>query len=185
MSVLMMTLIYGAVVLTLEKRSGMLRRQSALPFGRIPLFAGKLAGRFLVALAQIVLLLAAGSLLFHISWGRSPGGLALVLLSYAAAVASLSTLLGAVVRTPDQASAVGWIGSLALAGLGGCWWPAEVMPSWLRLAAHALPTTWAMDSFHILISFGRGAAAVLPGTAVLLGFTLLFAALGARFLKPG
>jgi len=183
MTVLMMTLIYGAVFLTLEKRQGMIRRQSTLPLPRGAVYLGKLAVRLLIAGAQAVLLLLAGRFLFHVSWGSSPGGLALLLGSYLLAVAALSTFLGSILSTPEQASAVGWISSMVLAALGGCWWPSEVMPRWLWQAAHVLPTPWAMDGLHSLISFGHGIEAVMAPAAVLLGFAVLFAVLGARFLR--
>jgi len=183
MVVLMMTVIYGAVFLTIEKQSGMLRRQAGLPVGRAQIYLAKLLGRVLIAGAQLVVLVAAGRFLFGVSWGGSPLGLVLVLVAYALAVSGLATLLGAVLSTPGQASGVGWILSMVLAGMGGCWWPAEVMPGWLRAAAHVLPTTWAMDAFHALISFGRGVEAVLLPSAVLLGFAAVFGALGSRFLR--
>jgi ABC-2 type transport system permease protein len=183
MTVLMMTLIYGAVFLTLEKRQGMLRRQATLPLPRSAIFLGKLAGRLLLASVQAVLLLLAGRFLFGVSWGSSPGGLALLLGAYLFAVAALSTFLGAILQTPEQASAIGWISSMLLAALGGCWWPSEVMPRWLWRAAHVLPTPWAMDGFHALISFGRGIDAVLLPATVLLGFAALFSILGSRFLR--
>ncbi|MCB1033273.1 MAG: ABC transporter permease [Acidobacteria bacterium] len=185
MIVLMMTLIYGGVFLAQEKQSGMLRRQATLPITRRQIFYGKLLGRMLVAAVQIALLLAFGRFLFGLSWGGSPVGLALVLGSYTLAVAGLATLLGAVVETPEQASGIGWISSMVLAALGGCWWPSEIMPAWLQQAAHAFPTTWAMDGFHALISFGRGAEAALLPSAVLLAMGLLFTSLGARFLRLG
>ena len=121
--------------------------------------------------------------LFAISWGSSAAGLVTLLASYAFAVAGLSTLLGAVCRTPEQASGIGWLVGMILAGLGGCWWPAEVMPRWLWNVAHALPTAWAMDGFHSLISFGRGLDAVLLPSVVLVGFGLAFSGLGGRLLR--
>jgi len=160
-TVMMMTLIYGAVFLTDEKSTG----------------------RVLMAAIQIVILLLAGRFLFAISWGDSPLGLALLLGSFSVAVAALATLLGAVLSTPAQASSVGWIGSMVMAALGGCWWPSELMPDWMRTVAHALPTAWAMDGLHALISFGRGLEAVLLPSAVLLGFGVLFTTLGAKFLR--
>jgi len=183
MTVLMMTLIYGAVFLTLEKRQGMIRRQATLPLPRSAVFLGKLAGRLLLAGVQALLLLAAGRWLFGLSWGSSPGGLALLLGAYLLAVAALATFLGAVLSTPEQASAVGWVSSMVLAALGGCWWPSEVMPRWLWRAAHVLPTPWAMDGFHALISFGHGIDAVVLPAAVMLGFAGVFAVLGARLLR--
>lgn len=185
MIVLMMTLIYGGVFLAQEKRSGMLRRQATLPVTRRQIFLGKLVGRILVAAGQIVLLLAFGRYFFGLSWGTSPLGLVLVLASYTLAVAGMATFLGAVVKTPDQASSIGWIASMVLAALGGCWWPSEIMPVWLRQAAHILPTTWAMDGFHALVSFGKGADAVLLPAAVLFAMGLLFTSLGSRYLRIG
>ena len=181
--VLMMTLIYGAVFLTIEKRTGMLRRQAVLPIGRLRIFLGKLLGRLLIATLQIAALVLAGRFLFGVSWGRSPLGLALMLASYAVAVAALSTLLGALLRTSEQASAVGWITGMVLAALGGCWWPVEIMPGWVRSFALLLPTSWAMDGFHALISFGRGVDGVWRPALMLLLFGALFAVLGARWLR--
>ena len=183
MIVLMMTLIYGAFFLTLEKRQGLLRRQATLPLSRSTLFLGKLAGRLLIALIQSILLLLAGRYLFGVALGSSPAGLTVLLGAYLLSVAALSTLLGAVLATPEQASAVGWVLSMLLAGLGGCWWPSEIMPRWLWKAAHVFPTPWAMDGFHALLSFGHGLEAVLVPAGVLLGFAVVFAGVGARLLR--
>jgi len=183
MTVLMMTVIFGAVFLTLEKRQGMIRRQATLPLPRGAIFLGKLFGRFLMGALQAVILLAAGRWLFGLSLGTSPLGLTLLVTAFLLAVASLSTLLGVLVASPEQASAIGWVSSMVLAALGGCWWPSEVMPRWLWRAAHVLPTPWAMDGFHALLSFGHGVQAVLLPAAVLVGFAVVFSVLGARFLR--
>jgi ABC-type multidrug transport system permease subunit len=72
---------------------------------------------------------------------------------------------------------------MLLAALGGCWWPSEIMPRWLWQSAHALPTAWAMDGFHALISFGYGIESVMLPASALFGFGLLFSIIGARFLR--
>lgn len=183
MIVLMMTLIYGGIFLILEKEQGMLRRQLSLPVTRGTVVAGKIVGRLTIAAVQIVLLLSVARLVFGLSLGTSPAGLLLLTSSYALAVACLSILLGAVFASTEQASMVGWIASMVMAGLGGCWWPSEVMPEWLRTAAHVFPTAWAMDGFHALISFGRGIEGVWIPSLALLGFGAVFGLLGARFLR--
>lgn len=183
MVVMMMTLIYGGVFLTIEKGTGMLLRQAVLPMSRGAIFLGKLTGRLLLAAIQVVVLVLVGRFVFGVSWGESPLGLALLLASFSVAVAALSTLLGAVLRTPAQASSVGWIGSMVMAALGGCWWPGELMPVWMQRVAHALPTAWAMDGFHALISFGQGLQGVIRPSLVLFGFGLAFTLLGARLLR--
>lgn len=183
MTVLMMTVIYGGVFLTLEKRDGTLQRQAAGPVGRKGLVAGKLVGRLLVAGVQTIVLLAFGRFVFGVHFGESPVGLALLLLSYAFCCAALATLGGAIFRTPEQASGVGWLASIVMAALGGCWWPSEVVPRWLWNAAHVFPTAWAMDALHGLISFGRGAGSVVVPSLVLVGFGVVFATVGARTLR--
>ena len=182
-TVLMMTLIYGAVFLTIEKREGMLRRQLTLPISRTTLLAGKVLGRVYVALLQIGILVAAGRFLFHLDFGHSPMALLALLISYAVSVAGIATFLGAILANPEQASIVGWLVSMVMAAMGGCWWPSEVMPEWLRTAVHVFPTTWAMDGLHALISFGRGFPAVVVPCAVLLGFGAAFSWIGARRLQ--
>ena len=99
----------------------MLRRQMALPVNRTQIFLGKLLGRMLIAGMQIVILVVAGGMLFGVDYGRSPAGLLLLLVSYAVAVAALSTMLGALLSTPEQASSIRWMTSMVLAAMGGCW----------------------------------------------------------------
>jgi len=183
MLVLMMTLIYGGVFLVLEKQQGMLRRQLASPVSRGRLIAGKILGRLLIATLQIVVLLSIARFGFGLSLGSSPVGLVMVVGGFAFAVAGLSMLLGALCETTEQASSLGWILSMVLAALGGCWFPSEVMPEWLQTASHVLPTAWAMDGFHGLISYGRGVEGVWGASAVLLGFGVVASALAARFLR--
>lgn len=183
MTVLMMTLIYGGVFLVIEKQQRMLWRQATLPLDRGEIIAGKLGGRLLIAGLQLVVLFAAGRFLFGLSLGASPVALGAVALCYAVAVAALSVLMGAVLHTPEQASTLGWLASMVLAALGGCWWPGELMPGWLQTVASVLPTTWAMEGFHGVISFGRGLGAVTLPCLVLLGFGALFSIVAARRLE--
>ncbi len=183
MVVLMMTLIYGGVFLVLEKEQGLLRRQLTLPISRGILIAGKILGRLLIAGLQIAILLTVGHFFFGLDLGASKAGLLVLMASYAVAVAGLSILLGAFAKSREQASTLGWLGSMFLAALGGCWWPAEIMPEWLRGAAMVLPTSWAMQGLHQLISYGHGFSAIVLPSLVLLGFGSVFGALGVRALR--
>lgn len=183
MIVLMMTLIYGGVFMILEKQQGMLRRQASLPLSRSGVIVGKILGRLCIAGMQTALLLSVAHFIFQQNLGSSWLALLLLTASYSVAVAGLSILLGAVLHTPEQASTVGWILSMVLAGLGGCWWPGELMPGWLQNVALLLPTRWAMEGFHALISYGYGVAEVVTPSLVLLAFGALFIAMAVRFLR--
>ncbi len=180
---LMNTVIYGAVLLTQEKQNRCLARLAGMPLTRFGILSGKLLGRLLIAMLQSAILIVLARLLYHVYWGPSPAGLACLLVSLGLACASLGMLLGAVLNTQEQASAVGWIIPLFLGAIGGCWWPLEVVPSWMRAFGHVSPAAWAMDGLHGLISFGRGGEVVLLPSLVLLGYAAIMMAIAARTLR--
>ncbi len=84
--------------------------------------------------------------------------------------------------SPRVVIGAGVIASNVLAALGGCWWPAEIMPLWAQKLSMALPTGWVMDALHRLMSFGGAPADVLPHLAALGALTVLCAwGLARRF----
>jgi ABC-2 type transport system permease protein len=179
----LMSMLFSGAVITAERKSGVLRRIGMSSAGKADVVAGKLLGRIFIAAAQIIFLLAAGRLIFGISLGGSPGGLMLLMLAFAFAMGSLSILFGSLLSDPDQVTTVGVITALAMAALGGCWWPLEVVSRPLRIVAYCLPTGWTINGIHRLISFGMGASEVAPHITMLALFGLVFLAVGARRLK--
>ena len=175
--------IYGGVFLTQEKQDRVLARQATYPMSPAAILAGKLLGRVLIGLTQALILILAGRFLLGAYLGNSALGLVAVILCLAFAVAALALFWGAVLRSVEQTTAITLVVSLFLGAIGGCWWPLDVVPAWMRAAGHVSPAAWAMDAFHALISFGAGPAAVLLPCAVLVGYGLLFLAVGARLLR--
>ena len=180
---LMNTTISGAVVLTQEKQSRVLSRIATLPIRRGELLAGKVLGLLGLALLQCVIVVVLGSLLFHVYWGPNPLALLALLICLGLSAAALGLFLGAFLRTPEQAGAVGWIVPLFLAAIGGTWWPLEIVPGWMRVFGHISPAAWAMQGMHGLINFGQGASAVVVPCAVLLGYAVVLTGFGARALR--
>ena len=177
------TSIYGAVFLTQEKQDGILPRIATHAISRTGILTGKLLGRTLLALMQAVILLLAGKFLLGVYLGNSLVGLALVILCLALTVGAIALFWGAVLRKVEQATVIALVVSLFMGAIGGCWWPLEVVPAWMRTAGHISPAAWAMDGFHALISYGAGLGAVVVPCLALLGFAAAFTLLGARFLR--
>jgi ABC-type multidrug transport system permease subunit len=65
-------------------------------------------------------------------------------------------LIGSLTVTEDKVIGLCILLSLVMAALGGCWWPLEIVPDSMKVAAHVVPAGWAMDALHQLISFGGG-----------------------------
>jgi ABC-2 type transport system permease protein len=165
-------------MLVSEREEGTLPRLITMPVSKVSIMLGKLAGIFVVGVAQIALLILAGVFLFGVSWGQSLAALTLVVLSFALAATSLGALLAAFTRTAAQATALDNIIVLSFSALGGTWWPLEIVPKWMQVLAHALPTAWAMDAFHDIITRGLSVEAVLPEVGALLGFAAVFFTIG-------
>jgi len=180
---LMNTVIYGSVLLTQEKQSQCLSRLASMPVSHADIVMGKILGRLLIGLGQSLILLVAGRIIFRVDWGPSPGSLLLVIVSLGLCASALGILLGSVLKTVEQASAVSWIIPLLLGAIGGCWWPLEIVPSWMRAVGHISPAAWAMDALHGLMAFGKGPSAIVVPCAVLLCGAAILTAIGARFLR--
>ena len=155
----------GSVLLVIERTQGLLRRLASSPMSRGAVVLGKWGARFTLGAIQIGFALLTGTLLFKVDWGPHLPTLLVVLLCYGALAATLGLLLGNFGRTEGQVIAIGVISANIMAGLGGCWWPIEITPRWAQTLALFLPTGWAMDALHKLVSFGYGPSSVVPHIA--------------------
>ena len=168
----------GAILLVIERRQGLLRRLAATPIPVRSVVLGKWAGRLLLGLVQIGFAMATGAILFKVDWGPNLAAVSAVMFVYGSMMAALGLLLGTLVRTEKQAAAIGVIAANLLGALGGCWWPIEITPAWMQKLALFLPTGWAMNALHALVSFGEPVSVVVPhlvgmaaATVILIGFT--------------
>jgi ABC-2 type transport system permease protein len=69
-----------------------------------------------------------------------------------------------------QLNALGNLGALLLAGLGGALTPIPSLPAWARAIAPGTPSYWAMRGFRSVVLDGAGVGAVLLPSAMLLAF---------------
>jgi ABC-type multidrug transport system permease subunit len=172
MFVLLIMFTSGAVTLTIERNQGILRRLASAPMSRGAVVLGKWGARMGLGMVQIAFAMLAARVLFGVHWGPYLGAVAAVMLAYAAMATGLGMLLGNLGRTEGQVMGIGVLASNVLALLGGCWWPIEITPPWAQKVALALPTGWAMDAMHKLVSFGAGPASVIPHVLALTALAL-------------
>jgi ABC-type multidrug transport system permease subunit len=170
-SYLLMNLtIFGGATLAWERRSGVLRRLVVFPIRRRELLLGKLYGLMLLGLVQIVFFLVVGRFLFGINLGANLWAVAITLGVFAWVAASLGLLAGSLITAEEKVIGVSVLVSLSMAALGGCWWPLEIAPDLFKTLAHLVPTGWAMDALHQVISFGGGFAEAKEEIGVLVLF---------------
>ena len=162
----------------LERALGTLRRLLVTPTRKSTFLLGAIGGQYLMALVQMALLVLFGVLVMRVPWGRDPVALIAVLAAFGLASVALGTALGTFVKTESQASNLSILLGMGMALLGGCWWPLELFPTALQSIVRVLPTTWAMRALTDITMRGQGLADILPAVGVLLGFAVVFFAVG-------
>jgi ABC-type multidrug transport system permease subunit len=183
MYLMMNLLIFGGATLSAERRNGMIKRLMACPVTRPELVMGKIYGLMLLGLVQILFFIAVGKFLLHVNLGANLPAVTLTLILFAWVAGSLGVLVGSLVASHDRVNGICVLASLLMGALGGCWWPLEIGPPALKTISLCMPTGWALQALHQLISFGSDFSAVLTPLAVLLAFGAAANVLAARFFK--
>jgi ABC-2 type transport system permease protein len=175
------TLVAGAMLAT-DRRQGITRRMLATPHGPGTILAGIGASKLLFALVQSALIVVVGAVVFGVDWG-DPLGAALVVILFALVATGVGLFVGATVREPEQAQAVGTPVAIGLGMLGGCMWPLEIVPPIMQTIGHVTPQAWAMDAWIELIFDGAGVGGILVELTVLAVFALVLGVVAARRLR--
>ncbi len=176
---LLLGMLLGISLGVLDERDwGTFDRIRALPLPARNILIGKLVTRFGIGVVQMIVLFAAGYFFFDVSLGPEPWALLLPIAGIAFAGTAFGLVVAAVARSRDSILPLGTIGIVTMAAIGGCWWPIDLEPLWMRQVALAFPTTWAMEAFNDLMIRSRDIDAVLRPTVVLFAFGLGYLLIG-------
>ena len=173
-----------ALTLFDERDWGTLKRLQVSGAPLTGLLLGKVFARFIVGIAQMVLLFAVGWALFGISLGRNPLALIIPTIGISFAAAALGLVVASIATAHDSLMSLGVTISMAMAAIGGCWWPLDFEPGWMRELAQWLPTTWTMQAFNDLMIRNQPPSAALLPVAATIGIGVIFIVAGLlRFLS--
>lgn len=183
MFTMLIILFTGSVLLVMEREEGLLRRLASTPITPGAVVLGKWTARMAMGLVQIGVGFVIATVMFQMQWGGAVFMIFAVMAGWAAFNASFGLFLANKVRTQTQATGLGLLVTMLLAALGGCWWPIEITPGWVQDVSLLLPTGWAMDAMHRLISFGHGAESAVGHLAAMLVAAAVFGWLSARTFR--
>ena len=161
-----------------ERESHTLQRLITTPTSKATFLLGTVTGQVAAAIVQMIILVGFGVYVLKLDWGNSISGLAVMLICFALAAAALGTALGTFIKTSAQASNLSIALGMVMSLLGGAWLPGEIFPQAVRTAMKVLPTAWAMQGFNDLVIRGKGLVDILPSAGVLIGFAVVFFAIG-------
>jgi ABC-2 type transport system permease protein len=181
--IMMMVIIYGGITVMEDRKNGVLARMLFSPLSRGAVFQAKLLGRWAMGLVQALILFAVGQIPWlGLNLGNVPLAL-LVIAVFALAMAALSVFIGSRCAKEDLIIGLAILLANIFAGLGGCWWPSEIVPPGIRRVAMASPAYWAMDALHKLRFFQGGFVDILPNLGILLALAVVLSVVAARTFR--
>jgi ABC-type Na+ efflux pump permease subunit len=136
-----------------ERRQGTMTRLTAAPVARWQILAGKLLPCLVLSLFQGFFILAAGRLVFDMSWGADPWWLVPLVAATSLAAMGLAMLIAAIAKTETQVAIYGTLLVLVLAGLSGCLMgDRELMPDQMQTLSLVTPHAWALNAYRELLT---------------------------------
>ena len=156
-------------------------RLRASPATTAEIIAGRI-GSITLAMLQFVVVFGVGSLLMGLRVRGSWTNVGLIGIAFGLFVVSVGLAVAAVCRTVIQANTIAYLGTLALAGLGGALVPVALLPNWAQAVAPAVPSWWAMRGYRSAI-LDNGDSVVLSAAVLVSGALALsvFAVWRMRF----
>jgi ABC-2 type transport system permease protein len=157
-----------------ERQNHTLERFLASSVKRESILGGIFASTAAKGLIQILIFWTVGILVFKIDLGLSPAAAIILSILVIIMSSAFGVMLATLVKTERSAGAIAVLASLALAPLGGCWWPLFTVPKWWQFIAKITPHGWATTGFNKLMFFGADFGAVIPEMLALAGFAAVF-----------
>jgi ABC-type multidrug transport system permease subunit len=181
---LLLGMLLGVSLGLLDERDwGTLERVRATPTPFATILVSKLVARFTIGFAQMVVLFAVGWVAFGVSLGPEPWALALPTMGIVFAGTAFGLVVAGLARSREAVLPLGSMVIVTMAAVGGCWWPIDLEPDWMRRAALAFPTTWAMAAYNDLMIRQQPLAAALRPTGVLLTYGILYLVVGLTLFR--
>jgi ABC-type multidrug transport system permease subunit len=172
---LLIDMLWGMSIGLMDERDwGTLRRLRVSGASTAGMLIGRLSARSVIGFVQLVVLFGFGWLLFDISLGRQPAILLLPAAAIAFAAAAFGLVIACLAPSRDTVLPIGSVAAMVMSAVGGCWWPLEFEPGWMRTLALAMPTTWTMRAFNNLMIRGLEAGAALWPATMVFGLGVIF-----------
>ena len=182
-AILAMTVMMGAMMsmgesLAGERERGELARLFMTPTSVTTVVAGKIISRLVIQTTTAMILLGSAILLFNITISGSLLLTILLLILIALCFVGFGIMVSARVGTQEDYVQMVMPFSMPMMFISGVFYPLETMPWIFQKIAYIAPLTYANDAMRGVMLKGATIGDIWIDIAVLLGFTLLFFAMG-------
>jgi ABC-2 type transport system permease protein len=172
--------IFAAIPLVADREKLILKRLAATPLRRWQLVGSNVLMRLLIALAQSVIIVAVGIVVFGVEI-TGPWGLTVVFVTLGAvAFLALGYVVASFAKTEDSANGMTSVIQFPMMFLSGTFFPIEAMPPPLQTVARLIPLTYLSDALRQVMVGGAAFAPLYVCAAVLLGWLVVCFAIASR-----
>lgn len=182
-AVLAMTIMMGAMMgmgesLAGERERGELARLFMTPTSVATVVGGKIISRLTIQIATAMVLIVAAIVLFGVTINGSMVLTILLMVLTALCFVGFGIMISARVGTQEDYIQMVMPFTMPMMFISGVFYPLETMPWIFQKIAYLVPLTYANNALRGVMLKGAGFGDIWTSIAVLLGFTLLFFALG-------
>ena len=167
MQFLLFALSASATALFHEKEHGLLQRLLSTPASRAHILWSKFLYGVCLGLVQLVVLFAAGRILYGIDVEHHLGFLVLVCTFAAAACTAFGMLLAAVAPSAEAARGLATFLILLMSAIGGAWFPVSFMPEFIQRISRFTLVYWSMEGFDQVLWANASFSELLPTLGIL------------------
>jgi ABC-2 type transport system permease protein len=172
-----------ATVFVEERGKGIYRRLSLTPLKRQTIIGAQILHRYLVTLAQALLLLVVGVFAFKVNIVGNYFFFWLVLTFGALCFLSIGFALATLIKSTRSATPICMIVFFMMLFLGGIFFPTNIMPDFLVVISKALPSTHLNDALRLITIEGAGLSAAWLELLVVGGWLVICLGLSIKFFR--
>jgi ABC-2 type transport system permease protein len=172
-----------AFAFVVDRQRGVIRRIMATPISRRNFLAAHVLERLVLAVLQVLILLAVAILMFNVQIVGNIGILLLVTVLGAMLFLSLGFAVTGLVATENAAAPVTQLVTLPQMFLSGVFFSRDAAPAFLRPIADYLPLTFLNDALRSVSTQGAGLGEIEPQLLGLVVWTVVSFVLAFRFFR--
>ncbi len=176
----------SAMTILRERKMGIWKRLRASPVSPSMFIVGKAISSTIRALATLAVVFGVGMSIFHFQIKPTLGcyvGFGLIALAASIMTACFGLLVAALGRNEQQSRGLSIFAVLGMCMLGGAWIPMDFLPNFMQNVGKAIPIFWAINGLDQMIWREGGLVQALEGVVVLLGFSVVFAAIAVKRIR--
>lgn len=178
------TIAYSVANIMVEKNVGIWDRIILSPVKKSEMYLGNLVYSFCLGYFQVVIIFTLFYFVFDVDFNGMFTLLFLLLIPYVFTNVALAMLLTSAVRNMQQFNAILPFIAVAMAMIGGAFWPIELVESKFMIAlSHAMPIKYGMDMLNGAAVYGYPLNKLFKPVSMLLLMGVLMMGIGIRLME--